>query len=266
MHKDGLRNIHPDAKIGENVVIEPFATIGADVEIGDNCWIGPYASVLDGTRMGPGCRVYQGAVVGATPQDLKFQGETTTLEIGRNVTIREFCTLSRGTRAAWKTIIGDNTLLMAYVHVAHDCVVGKNCVLANNVTLAGHIEVGDWAVLGGLVAVHQFVHIGKHVMVSGGTLVGKDIPPYVKVAREPASYVGVNSIGLKRRGFQSEQINRIQDMYRYLFVKGYNTTKALSVILSDIPESPERQELFDFMNHSNRGLIKGYRPINGLSL
>jgi UDP-N-acetylglucosamine acyltransferase len=255
---NGLRNIHPDAKIGENVVIEPFATIGRDVVIGDNTWIGPNACIMDGARIGRNCRIFPGAVVGAIPQDLKFEGEESTLELGDHVTIREYCTLNRGTKANQHTRIGDHSLLMAYVHVAHDCVIGKNCILANNVGLAGHIEVGDWAVIGGFVAVHQFVKIGAHAMVGGGSLVRKDIPPYIKAAREPLSYVGVNSIGLKRRGFSSDQVNDIQDAYRILFVRGYNTRQALSLI-EEMPQTPERGEILDFIRNSPRGLLRGLR-------
>lgn len=256
---NGLRNIHPDAQIGNNVVIEPFATIGKNVVIGDNSWIGPNACIMDGARIGKNCRIFPGAVVGAIPQDLKFDGEESLLEVGDNVTIREYCTLNRGTKANHITRIGDNSLLMAYVHVAHDCIVGRNCILANNVGLAGHIEVDDWVVLGGFVAVHQFVKIGEHAMVGGGSLVRKDVPPYVKAAREPLSYVGVNSTGLKRRGFSSEQINRIQDVYRMLFVRGNNTMQALRVIEHTLPDSPERDAILHFVRNSKRGLLKGLR-------
>lgn len=256
---NGLRNIHPEAKIGQNVVIEPFATIGKDVVIGDNTWIGPNACIMDGARIGSHCRIFPGAVVGAIPQDLKFDGEESLLEIGDHVTIREYCTLNRGTKANHRTRIGNHSLLMAYVHVAHDCVVGNNCILANNVGLAGHIEVGDWVVLGGYAAVHQFVRIGQHVMIGGGSLVRKDVPPYIKAAREPLSYVGVNSTGLKRRGFSAEQINRIQDVYRLLFVRGNNTKQALSAIGEMLPDSAERGVILEFIDNSQRGLLKGLR-------
>ena len=255
---NGLRNIHPDAVIGENVVIEPFATIGRDVVIGDNTWIGPNACIMDGARIGKNCRIFPGAVVGAIPQDLKFDGEESTLEIGDHVTIREYCTLNRGTKANHRTRIGDRSLLMAYVHVAHDCIVGRNCILANNVGLAGHIEVGDWAILGGYAAVHQFVKIGPHAMIGGGALVRKDIPPYIKAAREPISYNGVNSIGLKRRGFSPDQINRIQDVYRVLFVKGLNIRQAV-VRIESMEPSAERDTILAFIQNSNRGLLKGLR-------
>jgi UDP-N-acetylglucosamine acyltransferase len=257
-----LSNVHPAALIGKNVHISPFVTIEADVEIGDNTWIGPNACILDGTRMGENCRIFPGAVVGASPQDLKFNGEQSILEIGNNVTIREYCTLNRGTKANWTTTIKDNCLLMAYVHVAHDCVLEENVILANNVNLAGHIHIGRYAILGGLSAVHQFVNIGDHAMVGGGSLVRKDVPPYVKAAREPISYAGINSIGLKRRGFSQESIKAIQDAYRLLFVKGYNTSQALELIDQNIPSSPEKTKILDFVRASERGIMKGFRQIN----
>ena len=253
-----LRNIHPKAKIGKNVKIDPFVTIEEDVEIGDNTWIGPNAVVMNGTGMGEGCKIYPAAIVGGDPQDKKFGGEYSTLEIGNNVVIREFCTLNKGTVANNKTVVGDDCLLMAYVHIAHDCVLGSNCVLSNGVTLAGHIEVDDWAVIGGLSAVHQFVKIGEHTMVGGGSLVRKDIPPYVKAAREPLSYAGINSIGLSRRGFSSEQMHRIQDIYRLLFVKGLNYQTAVEAIQLELPESPEKTSVLSFLDRSDRGIMKGY--------
>lgn len=259
MNHHPLSHIHPKAKIGENVTIQPFVSIEADVEIGDNCWIGSNAVIMNGTRMGSNCRVFPGAVVGAIPQDLKFKNEYSSLVIGNNVTIREYCTLNRGTDASGTTIIGDDCLLMAYVHVAHDCIVGPKCVLANNVTLAGHIEVGEYAVLGGMTAVHQFVRIGKHTMIGGGSLVRKDVPPFIKAAREPLSYAGVNSVGLRRRGFSNEQINTIQDIYRILFVKGHNTRQALELIETTIDTSLEKDTILDFLQKADRGLMRGFR-------
>jgi len=256
---NGFTNVHPDAQIGENVTISPFVTVEADVVIGDNCWIGPNATIMNGTRIGDNCRIFPGAVLGAIPQDLKFEGEYSTLEIGHHTTIREYCTLNRGTKASGRTVVGDHCLLMAYVHVAHDCVIGNHCILANNVNLAGHITIGDYAILGGLAAVHQFVHIGRHAMISGGSLVGRDVPPFVKAAREPLSYVGVNRIGLKRRGFTQKEIHAIQDIYRYLFVKGYNLTQALELIRTELPDSPFKTEILQFIGESERGLIKGFR-------
>jgi UDP-N-acetylglucosamine acyltransferase len=263
MNYNGLRNIHPGAQIGENVTIEPFTTIGDDVVIGEGTWIGPNVCIMEGTRIGKNCKIYPGAIIGAAPQDLKFAGEYSTLEIGDNVVIREYCTLNRGTKASEKTVIGDHSLLMAYVHVAHDCILKPHCVLANNVTLAGHIEVGEWVVLGGMVAVHQFVKIGEHVMVGGGSLVRKDIPPFIKAAREPLSYVGINSIGLKRRGFSVEQLHRIQDIYRILYIKGYSVKKAVELIREELPESPERAIILSFVESAERGIIRGFRSLKG---
>jgi UDP-N-acetylglucosamine acyltransferase len=258
-----LSVVHPDAKIGENVTIGPFTTIAADVEIGDNCWIAPHVSIMDGVRMGRNCKIFQGAIVGSTPQDLKYKGEKTQLIIGENTIVREYATLNIGTTASWKTVIGRNCLIMAYAHVAHDCTIGNNVVLANNVTLAGHIEVGDFARLGGMVAVHQFVKIGQDAFIGGGSLVPKDVPPYVLAARNPIAYAGVNRVGLLRRGFTQEQIETIRDIYRILFVKGMNQSKALEEIKADIPDTPERQQILHFIDVSTRGLIKGFRSING---
>ncbi len=258
-----IRNIHPEAKIGKNVKIGAFVTIEKDVVIGDNTEIFPNAVIMNGTRMGENCKVFPGAIVGSIPQDLKYKGERTFLEIGNNVTIREYCTINIGTTANWKTVIKDNCLIMAYCHIAHDCIINERCVLANNVTLAGHIEIGPRTTLGGLTAVHQFVRIGDNVMVGGGSLVRKDIPPYIKAAREPLSYAGVNSIGLRRKGFSDDQINNIQDIYRLLFQKGHNTSQALEVIQSTLSETPERENILGFIKDASRGIIRGYRHING---
>lgn len=262
-HNEGMNNIHPNAKIGQNVRIGPFATIEADVEIGDDCWIGPNVTIFNGARIGRGCQIFPGAVISAVPQDLKYKGEQTTLEIGDNTIVREFCTLNKGTSAEGKTVIGSRCLLMAYVHVAHDCIVGDGCILANNVTLAGHIHVGNYARLGGLTAVHQFVHIGEQVMVGGGSLVRKDVPPFVMAAREPLSYAGINRVGLRRAGFTSEQIHHIEDIYRLIFVRGHNVRRALEIVQAEIPASPLRDRIVAFVTDSitKRGLMKGFRSI-----
>jgi UDP-N-acetylglucosamine acyltransferase len=194
---------------------------------------------------------------------MKFNGEETVAIIKDNVTIREFVTINRGTKAGFQTVVGDNCLLMAYVHVAHDCVIGNNCILANAATLAGHINIDDYAIVGGLSAVHQFVNIGAHVMISGGSLVRKDVPPFTKAAREPLSYVGINSIGLRRRGFSPEKIKEIQDIYRIIYLKGYNTSQAISMIEADLPATIERDEIISFINNSTRGIMKGYQR-NGI--
>ncbi len=259
----GMKYIHPNAKIGKNVIIEPFATIYGDVEIGDDTWIGPHVTILDGSRIGKNCKIFPGAVIGAIPQDLKFKGEYSLVELGDGVTVREYCTLNRGTQASHRTTIGKNSLLMAYVHVAHDCHIGKNVVLANGVTLAGHIEIDDYAILGGLSAVHQFVRIGTHTFIGGGCLVRKNVPPFVKATREPLSYAGVNSIGLRRRGFKAEQIHQIQNIYRILFVQGNNTTQAVEIIETDVEATPERDYILEFIRKADRGLMRGFQQSNG---
>ena len=253
-----LAYVHPQAKIARNVVIEPFVTIHKNVEIGEGTWIGSNVTIMEGARIGKNCKIFPGAVISAAPQDLKYAGEETTVEIGDNTTIREFVTVNRGTKESNKTVIGNNCLLMAYVHIAHDCVIGNNCILANAANLAGHITMHDFAILGGLSAVHQFVNIGSHVMISGGSLVRKDVPPYTKAARDPLSFVGINSIGLRRRGFTSEQINQIQDIYRVIYLKNLNVSQSLNYIETEIAASPERDEILSFISKSSRGIMKGY--------
>jgi len=254
-----LAYIHPEAKIAKNVVIEPFVTISKNVEIGEGTWIGPNVSIMEGARIGKNCKIFPGSVIAAEPQDLKFEGEDSLAFIGDNTTIRENVTVNRGTKASGKTVVGNNCLLMANAHVAHDCIVGDHAILVNNVALAGHVEIGEWAILGGLSAVHQFVKIGRHAMISGGTLVRKDVPPFVKAAKEPIQYVGVNSIGLRRRGFTAERINQIQDIYRYVFQKMNNVSKAIEFIEAEMPATPERDEIIEFIKNSPRGIIKGFK-------
>jgi UDP-N-acetylglucosamine acyltransferase len=256
-----LAYVHPQAKVANNVIIDPFVTIEKNVEVGEGTWIGHHATIMEGARIGKNCRIFPGAVISAIPQDLKFDGEETTVHIGDNTTIREFVTVNRGTKASYKTVIGNNCLLMAYVHVAHDCVIGNHVILANAATLAGHIEIDDYAIVGGLAAVHQFVKIGAHSMISGGGMARKDIPPYTKAAREPLSYVGVNSIGLRRRGFSNEQINQIQEIYRIIYRKNYNVSQAVNIIEADVPATPERDEILTFIARSARGIMKGYTSL-----
>jgi UDP-N-acetylglucosamine acyltransferase len=253
-----LVSIHPKAKIGKNVQIEPFTTIHADVEIGDDTWIGSSVTIMDGARIGKSCKIFPGAVISAVPQDLKFSGESTTTEIGDFTTIRECVTINRGTIDRMTTSVGKNSLVMAYTHIAHDCIVGNNCIIANAVNMGGHVLIDDHAVIGGMTAIHQFVHIGMHAMVSGGSLVRKDVPPFVKAGREPLSYVGINSIGLKRRGFSNEQINQIQDVYRLLYLSKLNTSKALERIDSEINGSLEKNSIVDFIQQATRGIMRGY--------
>lgn len=255
-----LTNIHPGAKIAENVIIEPFSTIMDDVEIGEGTWIGPNVTIMKGARIGKNCKVFPGAVISAEPQDLKYHGEESYTYIGDNTVIRECVTINRGTEALGYTKVGDNCLIMATVHVAHDCVVGNHVILVNGVALAGHIEIDDWAIIGGMSPVHQFTKIGKHALVAGGTLVRKDVPPYVKAARNPISYMGINSVGLRRRGFTSEKIAEIQNIYRILFQKKLNMTQAVSMIETEMNATPERDEIIQFVTESSRGIMRGYNP------
>ncbi|HEU4716556.1 MAG TPA: acyl-ACP--UDP-N-acetylglucosamine O-acyltransferase [Bacteroidia bacterium] len=252
-----LAFIDPNAKIGENVTVEPFAYIQGDVVIGDGTWIGPSAVIMDGARIGKNCRIFSGASISAIPQDLKFDGEKTTTEIGDNTTVREFCTVNRGTKDRYKTVVGSNCLLMAYVHIAHDCVVGNNVILANSVNLAGHVVIEDFVILEGFVGVSQFVHIGAHSFVAGQSGARKNVPPFVKAAREPLAYVGVNSVGLRRRGFSNESILQIEDIYRTLYVKGLNVSNAVGVIEMEAPESKEKEIILEFIRNSKDGIIRG---------
>ena len=253
-----LAYVNPNAKIADNVVIDPFVTIEKDVEIGKGTWIGSNTTIMEGARIGENCRIFPGAVISGIPQDLKFKGEKSLTIIGDNCTIRECATINRGTSVTGKTIVEDNCLIMAYAHVAHDCHIGKNCIIVNSVALAGHVNIGDYAIIGGLSAVHQFVSIGKHAMVSGGSLIRKDVPPYVKAGREPLSFVGINSIGLRRRGFSNEKINEIQSIFRILYQNNNNNTQAILKIETEINVSPERDEIISFIQNSGRGIMKGY--------
>lgn len=257
MNANPLAHIHPDARIGANVNIGPFVFIDKNVEIGEGTTIASNVTILEGTRIGRNCNIFPGAVLGAIPQDLKFRGEESLAVIGDNTTIREYVTVNRGTSSKGQTTVGSNCLLMAYVHVAHDCVVGDNVILANATQLAGEVEIDDYAILGGGTLVHQFSRIGAHAMIQGGTKVSKDVPPYITAAREPISYAGVNSIGLRRRGYSNEQITLIQDVYRILFQSQLNTSNALEKVLSTIPDTAERAVIVDFVKASERGVIKG---------
>ena len=257
MHQP-LSYVDAGANIARNVVIEPFVTIEKNVTIGSGTWIGSNVTIMEGATIGKNCRIFPGAVISAIPQDLKFGGEESEVIIGDNTTIRECVTINRGTKITGKTIIGNDCLLMAYCHIAHDCYIGNNCVIVNSVALGGHITIGDWVIIGGLSAVHQFVHIGDHAMISGGALVRKDVPPFVKAAREPLSFVGINSIGLRRRGFKDKKIQEIQNIYRILFQSNKNTTQALLKIETEINASPERDEIISFIQNSGRGIMKGF--------
>jgi len=256
--KQPLAYVHPDAKIAPSVVIEPFVTIDRNVIIGEGTRIGSNVTILEGTRIGSNCVIFPGAVIGAVPQDLKFAGEETTAEIGNNTTIREYVTINRGTAARGKTTVGDNCLIMAYCHVAHDCAVGNNVIISNSTQLAGEVIVDDFAIISGGVLVHQFSHIGSHTMIQGGSKINKDVPPFIKAAREPISYCGVNSIGLRRRNYSNEQIRDIQEIYRYLYQSGLNNSDAIERIEAELPATKERDEILLFVKNSARGIIKGY--------
>ncbi|HOK37190.1 MAG: acyl-ACP--UDP-N-acetylglucosamine O-acyltransferase [Bacteroidales bacterium] len=253
-----LSFVHKDAQIAQNVVIEPFVTIAKNVIIGEGTWIGPNVTIMEGSIIGKNCKIFPGSVIGAIPQDLKFNGEKTTAEIGDNTVVRECVTINRGTAAKGRTIVGSNCLLMAYVHVAHDCEVGNNVILVNGATLGGEVRVDDFAIISANSLIHQFCHIGAHTMLAGNSLVDKDVPPFIKAARYPLSYAGVNSIGLRRRNFCNEKINQIQDIYRHLYNKGMNVSQALAYIEAELPATKERDEIILFIKNSKRGIIKGY--------
>ncbi len=250
--------IHPNAKLAQNVKVDPFSVIHQDVEIGEGTWIGSNVTIMEGARIGKNCRIFPGAVISAIPQDLKYNGEKTYVEIGDNTTIREFVTVNRGTLDRYKTKVGNNCLIMAYCHIAHDCMVGNNCIMSNSSQMAGHVVMGDFAIIAGVCAIHQFVNIGKHSYIAGGSLVSKDVPPYIKAIRNPLSYGGVNSVGLKRRGFDLTQINHILDIYRIIYNKGLNTSQALEYIEEELPATDERDDIVSFIRNSDRGIIKRY--------
>ena len=253
-----LSHIDPSARIAKNVVVEPFTTIENNVTIGEGTWIGSNVTVMSGARIGKNCSIFPGSVISAVPQDMKFNGEETLVFIGDNTIIRECVTVNRGTADRNKTVIGKNCLIMAYCHIAHDCIVGDNSIFSNNSTLAGHVTVGSYVILAGMVAVHQFCSIGNHAFVAGGSLVRKDIPPYVKAAREPVSYVGINSVGLRRRGFDNKVIMEIQSIYRTLYQKKYNNTQAVHIMEAEMEATKERDEIILFIKNSQRGIMKGY--------
>lgn len=259
MIRHSLSVVHPNAKIGDTVEIGPFTTIEEDVVIGEGTFIDSNVTIKKGTRIGKNCQIFPGAVIGGAPQDLKYQGEETTVEIGDGTTIREYVTINKGTAARFKTTVGSNCLIMAYVHVAHDCEVGNNVILVNNVNLAGEVKVDDWAILGGLTAVHQFCHIGKHAMLSGGSLVRKDVPPFVKAGREPLVFAGINSVGLRRRDFTDHEITEIQNIYRLIYQSGLNNRDALVRVEDELTASDVRGAIVSFIRESQRGII----PVGG---
>lgn len=252
-----LRQIDPKARIAEKVEIGPFTTIYGDVEIGEGTWIGPNVTIMDGARIGRNCRIFPGAVISAIPQDLKFDGEVTTTVIGDNTTIRECCTLNRGTKDRFKTEVGANCLLMAYVHLAHDVKVGNHCIIANTANIAGHVEIEDWVIIEGVVAVQQFIKVGQHSFIAGGSLVRKNVPPFVKAAREPLSFAGVNTVGLRRRGFENETIAHIEDVYRMIYVHNSNMSRAIHAAELELPNTPEKETILEFIRISDKGIIRG---------
>ena len=258
MMRQPLAYVHPAAKIASNVVIDPFVTIDQNVVIGEGTRIGSNVTILEGARIGKNCTIHSGAVISGVPQDLKFVGEDSVAIIGDNTTIRECVTINRGTASKGKTVVGNNCLIMAYCHVAHDSILGDNVIMSNSVQVAGEVVIEDNAVIGGGALIHQFTHIGAHVMLQGGSLVNKDIPPYVKAGRLPVSYAGINSIGLRRRGFTNEQISEIQEIYRYLYLSGLNNSDAVDRIEAELPASKERDEIIMFVRNSKRGIIRGY--------
>lgn len=251
-----LAHISPDAVLGKDVKVDPFAVIYENVTIGDGSHIMSGAIIMEGTKIGKECLVFPGAVIGAIPQDLKFIGEKTTVEIGDHTTIRECVTINRGTQDKWKTVVGSHCLLMAYSHVAHDCILGDHVILANSVQLAGHVEVGDYAIIGGMAGAPQFSRIGAHTYVAGHTVINKDVPPFIKAGRVPISYAGVNSVGLQRRGFSKETINAILEVYRTIYNKGLNTSQALDFVEQQLPSCAEKDAIVSFIKGSKRGIIK----------
>ncbi|GAB1449863.1 acyl-ACP--UDP-N-acetylglucosamine O-acyltransferase [Bacteroidota bacterium] len=253
-----LSYIDPQAKLAENVVVDPFSTIHKDVEIGEGTWIGSNVTIYPGARIGKNCRIFPGAVISAVPQDLKFDGEETHVIIGDNTTIRECVTINRGTKDKFRTEVGANCLLMAYTHLAHDCIVGNHVIIANGVQVAGHVTIEDYARIGGLSAIHQFGKVGRNVMIEGGSMVSKDVPPFVKAGRYPLTYEGINSVGLRRNGFSNEKINEIQNVYRILFVHNRNLGRGLDIVEAELEATPERDEILAFIRGSERGVLKGY--------
>lgn len=252
-----LASVHPKAKIGKNVTINAFATIFEDVEIGDNVYIHPNAVIYPDTIIGEGCKIFPGAVIGIVSQDLKYKGEKSNTVIGKNTVIREYATIHKGTADRMTTKVGDNCLIMAYTHLGHDCLVGNNVIIANNGSLAGHITIEDYAIIEGVVAAQQFVNIGAHSFIAGASLVRKSVPPYIRVAREPLQFIGVNTVGLARRGFDKETIKQIEDIYRIIFVRGHNLSNALEIVESEIPDSQYRKEILGFIRNQKDGIVKG---------
>ncbi len=247
--------VHPDAQLGEGVHVGPYAVIEADVVVGEACEIGPHVYLDSGTRLGKRVKIYKGAVLGTAPQDLKYTGEKTYLEVGDDTTIREFATLNRGTDYRGKTVVGKHCFLMAYVHVAHDCLLGDHVILSNGVNMAGHVEIQDHVGIGGLTAIHQFVRIGTYSFVGGGLRVTKDVPPYVLAMGEPIRYGGTNVVGLKRKGFSSRVMRDIKRAYTIIYRSNLLLKEAVKEVESRLQPSPEIRVIVDFIRKSERGII-----------
>lgn len=250
-------NVSSKAKIGNNVTIEPFATVYEDVVIGDNTHIHPNAVIYPDTIIGSNCQIYPGALVGIVSQDLKYKGEKAITTIGNNTIIREYATIHKGTADRMKTSIGNNCMIMAYAHVAHDCIIGNNVILANYVGLAGHVTIEDFVIIEGYTAIQQFIVIGAHSFLAGTSKVRKNVPPFIRVARDPLQYIGVNTVGLSRRGFDKETINQIEDIYRLIFVRGHNVTNALELVEQEITDSEIKKQIVNFIKTSQDGIVKG---------
>ena len=252
-----LASVSPKAKIGKNVTIEAFATVYEDVEIGDGTYIHPNAVIYPDTIIGTGNQIFPGAIIGIISQDLKYKGEKSNTVIGNNNIIREYVTIHKGTADKMTTSIGNNCLLMAYVHVAHDCIIGNNVILANSVGLSGHITIEDYVIVEGMCGTQQFITIGAHSFIAGFSQVRKSVPPFVRVAREPLQFIGVNTIGLARRGFDKEVIKQIEDIYRLIFVRGHNMTNALELVEQEIADNETRAQIVNFIRAQKDGIIKG---------
>lgn len=246
--------VDPDAELGPGVVVGPYALIGPNVRIGRGTHIGSHVLIERDTVIGEDCRIHHGAVLGSDPQDLKYQGEPTTLEIGDRTVIREYATLNRGTRARGRTEVGSDCLIMAYVHIAHDCAIGDHVVLSNAVNMGGHVAIDDWAVVGGVTPIHQFVRIGKHAFVGGASRVQKDVPPFVKASGNPIALYGLNSVGLQRRGFPEEVRRELKRAYRLFFHSSLNVSQALERARAELQPFPEIQDFLTFVEESERGI------------
>lgn len=256
--KKNLTSIHPNAKIASSATIESFTTIHDNVEIGEHTWIGSNATIMEGARIGAHCKIFPGAVISAIPQDLKFKGEDSLTLIGDHTVVRECVTINRGTAASGKTEIGAHCLIMAYSHIAHDCIIGKHCIFSNNTTLAGHINIGNYVVFSGLTAIQQFCKIGDFAYIAGGALVRKDIPPFAKVARDPLIFIGINAVGMERNGIAASRIKLVEEIYRILFKSKLNLSQATEAVKKEIAPSNDRNLILEFIEKSTLGIIRGY--------